>query len=110
MIKLSGNNFVRFIPTESGNSFSNALGKSSNKFSTTSISKSSNTFGNLLSKSSNKFSNTPIVKNLDTFSGDDTASSPYSGDYPTFGAIYGEENYGGISHFKNRPVLPQVQH
>lgn len=110
MIKLSENNFARFIPTKSANSFSTALSKSSNVFAIASISKSGNTFGNLLSKSSNKFSNTPIVKNLDTFSGDDTASSPYGGDFPTFGAIYGEENYGGISHFKNRTPPPGIAH
>lgn len=110
MIKLSENNFSRMIPTKSSNSSSSLLGESSNSFSTKSISESGNTFSDLLAVSSNVFSNAPITKNLDTFSGDDTASSPYGGDNITFGAIYGQENYGGISHFKNRTPPPGITH
>lgn len=44
------------------------------------------------------------------FEGDNTGAPAYGGDFDTFGGIYGQDNFGGFTHFKNRPVLPVVNH
>lgn len=88
MIKMSDSNFIKKNITKSPNSFAHA-----------SVAKSTNTFAKKV-----------ITKSNQVMSGDNTASAPYGGDFGTFGSIYGEENYGGISHFKNRTRPPGIAH
>lgn len=85
---------------------------SSNNFSKLSITKGSNSFAHMsVTKSGNIFTNAIVVQSNRVFEGDNTASSPYGGDYATFGTIYGGgQNYGGTSHFKNRTPPPGITH
>ena len=112
MIASSSNNFSKFQPSRSSSAFATRPPtQSANTFSSAPVTASSNLFSaKTLATYTSTFGNAPMTRNLDVFSGDNTASSPYGGDYSTFGAIYGEENYGGISHFKNRTRPPGIAH
>ena len=78
-MSLSSNNFSKNQPAKSGNSFSTKIVPSSSTFS----------------------SSNPNESNL-IFSGDNTAGGVYGGDFETFGDIYGQNQYGGLTHFKTR--------
>lgn len=76
---------------------------SSNQFSKNVPSKSTNSFtSNMPTKSSNSFARTTLEKSDIYFSGDNTSQGDYSGDFATYGDIYGQGRYGGFAHFRNR--------
>lgn len=42
--------------------------------------------------------------------GDNTGGGVYGGDFGTFGEMYGQDNMGGYTHFKNRTDPPAISH
>ena len=87
MSDMSSNNFSKDVPTESANTFSDAdKGLSGNAFAKDRPAES----GNLPS-------------------GDNTTGDVYGTD-EVLGVIYGDNNYGGLNHFKNRTNPPSISH
>lgn len=60
--------------------------------------------------SGNTFAKVTVTKSDEIMSGDDTTAGPYGGDMGTFGEIYGQDNYGGIVHFRRKPDPPPIAH
>lgn len=77
---------------------------SSNNFSKNQPNKSSNAFvSSKPTKSSNAFVSSKPTKNLDLPTGDNLSTGAvYGGDQATFGDLYGDAYYYGLSHFLKR--------
>lgn len=88
MPSLSANNFAKNVPTKSSNSFSN----------------------NDPSVSSNSFSDISMPKNSDVFEGENITGTAFGGPDAIFGDQYGQGNFGGFAHFKNRSATPDIDH
>lgn len=72
--------------------------------------KSSTAFSEDKPTQGNAFSKDRQTEDNHVFEGDNTGASAYGGDFGTYGDIYGEGNYGGLTHFLNRPTLPTINH
>lgn len=83
---------------------------STNNFDENKPTKSSGVFASASTPASNTFVDASPIKSTDIFSGDDTSGGVFGGDFATWGNLYGQDPYGGLVHFQNRPPLPTITH
>lgn len=108
-MKLSDNNFDKDHPTKA-TGFATAVPSAGGAFASAQPTKGGGSFATSLPASVNGLVSSKPSQSLEIMSGDDTSGGAYGGDFETFGEIYGQDNYGGIVHFKNRPTPPVINH
>ena len=83
---------------------------SSNNFDTNQPSKGAAPTTSQPTKSVNSFAKAGLEKSTDIPSGDNTSGGVMGGDFQTFGNIFGQGEFGGLVHFKNRTDPPAIDH
>lgn len=99
---ISNNHFSKNQPTKGSGTFTDQISRSSHSFAHSAPTKGSGSFADIISRSTHKFSNLVPSLSDKLFTGENTGGTAYGEDFTTFGDIYGQNQYGGLTHFLGR--------
>lgn len=96
-----GNNFSKDVPSKSSNSFAEDKPSQGGSFSENKPTQGGS-FADASPIVGSNFAKDSPAKSDMIMDGDNTTGGVYGGDFGTFGDIYGQGVFGGITHFQAR--------